>query len=329
PPITSKIQSTGRHTGTRRAKLVGRELPAARQEVVMAAVLKLDDIRKAWDARDPRLIELIEQLCNQRDPQPDKPSRQGALTFDKFLQTLRTPQFRRKTKEEQAHYRVETLKALEAPTAEVPLSERLKVHEVIYALWQSDDPLARDYLLRIIASVPLVYGPWRALQKIFKEAEAKNDTEIHGALSARFDMAFASHYGRQVSGGTLAYCARRAWRYLRRLATQLPATYADVACDFLVHYTDSTNWRGTWVSNHIFYHASKKYGRRHFQFGYRDAPEPGSLKHRAYPDLWKRSPRPLFSLLERAKSDPVRDFATASLKADFRQVLRDIEPGWV
>src|SRR5262249_11039001 len=101
------------------------------------------------------------------------------------------------------------------------------------------------------------------------------------------------------------------------------------ACDFLVHYTDSTNWRGTWVSNHIFYHASKKYGRTHFQFGYRDAPEPGSLKHRAYPDLWKRSPRPLFSLLERAKSDPVRDFATATLKADFRQVLRDIEPGWV
>ena len=32
----------------------------------------------------------------------------------------KNPRFRRKTKEEQAHYRVETLKALEAPTAEVP-----------------------------------------------------------------------------------------------------------------------------------------------------------------------------------------------------------------
>jgi hypothetical protein len=295
----------------------------------MTAVLKLDDVRKAWDARDPRLIQLVEQLCKQPVPPPEKPIRQGALTFDKFLQTLRTPQFRRKSKEEQAHHRVETIKALEAPTAEVPLPDKLKAHEVIYALWQSNDPLARDYLLRIIGTVPLVYGPWRALKKIFKEAEAKNDTEILGALSARIDMGFAGYYGRQISGGTLAYCVRRAWRYLRRVAVQLPATYADVASDFLVHYTDSTNWRGTWVSNHVFFHNSKKYGRTHFRFGYRDTPEPGSLKHRAYPDLWKRSPRPLFSLLERAKSDAVRDFATASLKADFRQVLRDIEPDWV
>ncbi|MDB5307710.1 MAG: polymerase subunit epsilon [Gemmataceae bacterium] len=295
----------------------------------MAAVLKLDDIRRAWDTRDPQLIKLLDQLCRQPDPQPETPIRQGAMTFDRFLSGLKDWRFRQKPKEEQAHYRVETLKALEAPTAEVPLPDRLKVHEVIYSLWQSPDPLARDYLLRIIAAVPLVYGPWRALKRIFKEAEAKHDTEIYGALAARFDAAFAGRSGVQVGGGTLAYCARRAWRYLRRLAVQLPATYADVASDFLVHYTDETNWRGTWVSNHIFYHASKKYGRSNFRFGWRENLDPGALKHRAYPDLWKRSPRPLFSLLERAKSDPVRDFATAALKADFRQVLREIEPGWV
>lgn len=295
----------------------------------MPAVLKLDDVRRAWDTRDPQLIQLLEQLCRQPDPQPEKPVRQGAMTFDRFLVSLKDWQFRRKSKEEQAHYRVETIKALEAPTAEVPLPDRLKVHEVIYALWQSNDPLARDYLLRIIASVPLVYGPWRALKKVFKEAEAKNDTEVYGALAARFDMAFAGRHGTQVSGGTLAYCVRRAWRYLRRVAVQLPATYADVASDFLVHYTDDAQWRGTWVSNHVFYHGSKKYGRSNFRFGWRETLDPGQLKHRAYPDLWKRSPRPLFSLLERAKSDPVRDFATAALKADFRQVLREIEPAWV
>ena len=295
----------------------------------MAAVLTLDDVRKAWDTRDPRLIRLIEQLCEQPVPQPEKPIRQGAMTFDGFLVSLKDYRFRQKSKEEQAHYRVETIKALEAPTAEVVLPDKLRLHEVITALWQSNDPLARDYLLRIIATVPLVYGPWRALKRIFKEAEAKNDTEIYGALAARFDMSFARGYGRQVSGGTMAYLVRRAWRYLRRLAVQLPATYADVASDFLVHYTDDTNWRSTWVSNHIFYHTSKKYGRTSFRFGYRETLDPGQLKHRAYPDLWKRSPRPLFSLLERAKSDPVRDFCTAALKADFRQVLREIEPAWV
>src|SRR5207244_9408709 len=143
-----------------------------------------------------------------------------------------------------------------------------------------------DYLLRIIAGVPLVYGPWKALKKIFKESEAKNDTEIYGAIAARIDMATGG-YGR-VSGATLGYCARRAWRYLRRVAVQLPATYPDVASDFLVNYTDDTQWRGTWVSNHIFFHTSKKYGRTHFRFGWRENIDPGQLKQRAYPDLWKR-----------------------------------------
>jgi len=297
----------------------------------MAAVLTLNDVRRAWDARDPRLITLLEQLCTQPVPPPEKPIRDGALTFDKFLYSLRDWRFKQKTREEQAHYRIETLKALEDPKAEVPLADKLKVHEVIYALWQSNDPLARDYLLRIIAKVPLVYGPWKAVKKIFKEAEARNDTEVFGAIAARLDTAHAGYsYGRQISGATLSYLVRRAWRYLRRVGLHLPATYPDVACDFLVNYTDETNFSRTWVFNHILFHETKKYGRSNFRFGWRDKDsEPTNLKHRAYGETWRRSHRPLFSLLERAKSDAVRDYATSALKTDFRQVLRDTEPAWV
>ncbi|MDY3551722.1 BRCT domain-containing protein [Gemmata sp. JC717] len=297
----------------------------------MAATLTLNDVRKAWYARDPRLITLIEQLCNEPVPPPETPVRDGALTFDKFLAHLRDWRYKQKSKEEQAHYRVETLKALEAPDAEVPLADKLKVHEVIWALWESNDPLARDYLLRIVARVPLVYGPWKALKKIFKESEAKNDTEVYGAVAARLDMAHAgAAHGKQVSGATVAYLVRRAWRYLRRVGLHLPATYPDVACEFLVNYTDEVRLNGTWVFNHILFHDSKKYGRSNFRFGYRDkTADPTNLKHRAYGDTWKRSHRPLFSLLERAKSDAVRDFATTALKTDFRQVLRDTEPAWV
>ncbi len=297
----------------------------------MAAVLTLDDVRKAWDARDPRLITLIEQLCTQPPPPPEKPIRSGALTFDKFLSQLRDWRYRQKTREEQAHYRVETLKALEDPGAEVPLADKLKVHEVIFALWESNDALARDYLLRIIAKVPLVYGPWKAIKRIFKESEARNDTEIYGAIAARLDMAHAGgSYNKQVSGATIAYCARRAWRYLRRVGLHLPATYPDVASEFLVNYTDNVRLTGTWVFNHILFHDSKKYGRSNFRFSWNDkSADPTNLKNRAYGELWKRSHRPLFSLLERAKSDAVRDYATTALKTDFRQVLRDTEPAWV
>lgn len=295
----------------------------------MAATLTLDEVRRAWQTRDPELPQLIARLADQPDPKPDKPLRQGALTFDSFVQQLRDPRFLRKSKEEQAHVRIEQLKALEAPDAEVPLPERLKVHQVILDLWQANDPFARSCLLDVIATVRLTFGPWRALKRIFKEAEAKGDTEIYGALAARIDKEYAGHGARGVSQRTLAYLARRAWRFLRRTAVQLPATYADVAVDFLARYPDDTNWRNTWVANHVFFHDSKKYGRTGFHFGWREYPAPSDLKHRANADLWKRSPRPLFTLLERAKSDGVREFAAAALKADFRAALRDVEPVWV
>ncbi len=296
----------------------------------MAAALSLADVRRAWDARDPELPRLVARLAAQPDPPPDKPVRDGAITFDTFRQLGRNYQFRRKPEEEQAHQRVELLKALEAPDAEVPLPDRLRLYTVILDLWTADDPFARSCLLEVIETVPLAYGPWRALKRVFKEAEAKPDTSVYGALAARFDAEAAQHRpGREVSGATLAYLARRAWRFLRRTGVQLPATYADTAVDVLSRYPDDTNWRNTWVANHVFFHDSKKYGRSRFTFGYRDYPAPDKIKDRAFGDLWKRSPRPLFTLLERAKADAVRAFAAASLKADFRAALRDIEPVWV
>jgi hypothetical protein len=290
-----------------------------------AMEVRLEDVQRAWDARDPDLVPILQALAEQPDPEPKTPLREGALTFDKFLAELRGFPFRRKTKEEQASYRIETLKALEAPTAEVPLPARLRAHEILLQLWQDNGPFARLCLLRIIAGVPLVHGPWRALKRIFKEAEAKQDTEIYGALAARFDMARSRGSGR-VSQLTLGYLCRRAWRYLRRLGQTLPACYADTAVDFLAPYTDEANWPLTWVANHIFYHESKQYTRS--RFSYR-ASAGGLLKHRAFAELWQRSPRPLFALLERAQSNQVREFATAALKTDFRALLREVEPGWV
>jgi hypothetical protein len=292
----------------------------------VTARLRLEDLRQAWQAHDPELVELITNLAVQRDEPPETPPREGALTVDRFLAEMRGYAFRRKPKEEQAHYRIEQWKALEAPTAEVPLPDRLRLHEIILGLWQHDSLFARTCLLRIIATVPLQYGPWRALKRIFKEAEARGDTEVYGALAARFDMTYASYGASAVSRATLAYLVRRAWRTLRYTGVRLPIAYADAAADVLAHYTDDTNWNRVWIANHVFYHESKEYNRTSFKFR---TPPADLLKNRAFADLWRRSPRPLFSLLERAKSDRVRAFATEALKADFRAVLREVEPAWV
>src|SRR5262249_31395241 len=138
--------------------------------------LHLDDVRRAWEAKDPALVELVERLAAQPEEPPKTPVRQGALTFARFLREIQTPAFPRKPREEQAHYRIEQLKALEAPDAEVPLPERLKLHEILFTLWRDNSLFARTCLLRIIARVRLTYGPWRALKRIFKEAEGRGGT---------------------------------------------------------------------------------------------------------------------------------------------------------
>jgi hypothetical protein len=271
------------------------------------------------------LVGLLETLVDQPDEEPKTPVREGALTFDKFLAEIHSKTFHRKPAAEQTHYRIEQMKALEAPNAEVPLSDRLKSHEIIYKLWEDNGPFARSCLLKIIAGVRLTYGPWRALKRIFKEAEARGDTEILGALTARLDMAYAGgNYA--ISRDTLAYLCRRAWRYLRRMAMTLPVCYADTAVDVLAWYTNDARWVRTWVANHIFYHETRQYNRNRFRFY--SLPN-NILKDRAFADLWRRSPRPLFALLERARSEQVRNFATTALKTDFRASLREVEPSWV
>jgi hypothetical protein len=291
--------------------------------------IRLTDVQRAWEARDPELVRLVCTLAEQRDKPPDPPPRDGAPTFDRFILDIRAKAFHKRPADEQRHFRVEALKALESPGAEVPLPDRLRLYELLLAMWADGGPFARQCLLEIVATVRLTYGPWRALKRIYKDAEQRNDTEMFGALAARFDAALGGGgAGSDVGRLTLAYMARRAWRVLRRTGQTLPAAYPDLACDVLVRYTDDTPWQSTWVANHVFFHEDGKYGRGQFHYGWRG--HPASLtKHRAFAEAWQRTPRPLFSLLERARSDRVREFAAAALKADFRTSLREVEPQWV
>ncbi len=288
--------------------------------------ITLEEIERAWQAQDPAVVDLIVQLSTDHDRLPDPPPREGALTFQTFLQEQRIPSFRRKPLQEQHQWRVQTLQALEAPDAEVPLQERLKLHRVLWALWEDGGLFARGCLLKAIARCELKYGPWRAIKRIFKEAEASGDTEVLGTVAARLDRAHSSRrHG--LSQATLAYMVRRAWRYLRRLGQQLPVAYPETAVQFMAAYTDDASFQSTWVLNHILYHNSRRYGGTDFRF-YSNNPKDW-LRHRAYPETWKRSPRPLFTLLERAQTDHVRKFAVVALQSDFRAELRDVEPGWV
>jgi hypothetical protein len=292
----------------------------------MGLELSLDDIRRAWDSRDPDLAGLIVTVATASDPKPAQPPREGALTFASFASHLGNYKFKRESPQARARYRIDTMRALEAPGAEVPLPPRLQLWSIIVELWRKDGAYERAALLDVIRGVPLCWGPWRGLKQVFKEAEAKRDTEVLGALAARFDAAYATKTGsyREISRRTMGYLVRRAWRFLRRTGQSLPPAYVDAAVDFLRAYGDDVKFAQTWVYNHILHHETKKYTRRNFR-----VVKGGGLNERAFGELWRRTPRPVLTLLERASSEQVRKFAAAALKTDFRASLREVEAPWV
>lgn len=293
----------------------------------MDSAAALAAVRNALDVRDPDLDRLILALVDAPDKRSSTPTRSGALTLAGYQNELRSNAFAKRTRKERHDFRVARMSALEATDAEVPLPERFRAWEPILALWEDNGPFARATLLKVIEGVSLKWGPWRALKRIFKEAEAKGDLEIYGALAARFDAALSAKARTgEVSRGTLLYLARRAWRNLRKIGHSFAAAYADAAVDTLRFYPNDTRWQFTWVANHIFFHDGREYSRRRFKF----RRLPGNLlKQRAFSDAWKRSPRPLFRLLETGRAEQVRSFAVEALKTDFRAALREVEPSWV
>ncbi len=284
--------------------------------------LTIADIERARDIKDPVLIDSIVALAEQHDPESEVPIRDEALSFDRFIRTIFSHKFRQKPKEEQWAYRVEQLRLLEADDAEVALPERLKLHKVLLDLWSDSRYYSRIVLIDIIRYIPLKYGPWRALKHIYKAAEASNDYQIAGEISARLDTVSDQEF----SEATLVYMRRRAWRYLRKLGESLPVCYPEAVIHYLAAYPEDTQWSKTWVANHIFHHQGKNYGIS--RFGHILARN-NLLKNRAFSETWQRTPEPLLRLLNLARSEFIRSYACDALKHDFKVVLRDVEPKWI
>lgn len=289
--------------------------------------VRLEDVQRAYQTRDPSLPELVVALAQAPDP-PTKSVRQGVLTYQGFVSELNSWSFRYyKSDEEKQNYRISSWKVLESPEAEVPLPDRLWLHQIVTSLWEANGPYERECLIKIIMTCPLKWGPWRALKRIYKEAEEADDMEVYGALAVRFDMENSGYfYSNEVSRATLMYLVRRAWRYLRRKGESFSSVYADSAVEFLRYYNENTRWNKTWIANHIFFHNGQRYGQSSFM--YWSMPN-DLIKDRAFAEAWQRTPRPLFSLLERAQCEKVRKFAVDALKTDFRTVLREVEASWV
>ncbi len=286
----------------------------------------LEQIQQALDSKSPDLVNLF--LSFQQHYEPEKrPLREDVPTFDTFLSDIRSSDFRKLDKEDQMLQRLAKLEALESKDAEEPLSNKLKLHSILTQLWEGEDVFSRNTLKQLLETISYEYGVWRGVKSIFKEAEANHDIEIYGIIASRLDVELANRTGcyHAIGRGTLQYLVLRSWRYIRNLATERPASYTDMVVEVLACYKN-LGCNNAWLYNHIIYHNIGTYKRSSFRVEYGAINE---TKHRAFLELWKRSPRPVINLLSRSQCGEVALLATRALKADFRTAIRDVEVNWV
>lgn len=348
--------------------------------------MSLSALNDAYARRDPRLAEYIVKLA-QLDPAPegiDKAQKAGKFTYVDLVNALSRVgrrgfgEFARlarslkelpdgfedaaevsfsfgSVKRSEIRNRIAKLHKglwglLEGEENAPFLPERVQLDGVIMRLWGDESAYARATLLEVIRFVPLKYGPWRALKKIFKESVERRDWEVFGALAAKFDEGLrrsggmppsvrdrTPRSGFQVSQSrktawdptrrTLAYLTRRAWRELRFLGQSEPGLYVEVAVEVLRHYgSDTSAANGTWVLNHLLYHDVGRYGEASFSVGWRERRD--VLENRGFVRLWREETAfgSLLRLLESSPSNFIRTFAAEALKEDFADRLGALSP---
>ncbi len=290
--------------------------------------LSFEQIQHAWQVQDPSLVEKLCLLSQQPDPLPESPIPEDELTFERFLNKILSYSFREQHPETQFAERVAMMAVLESDESTYPLPDRYKIHLILIALWEDKNAYSRAILKQAINDLPLSYGVWRGLKYIYKAAEYEQDYEIFAPITAKIDLHRFDQKARDsVSLATKTYMSLRAWRYLRKLGQQMPMGYIEAAVCVLASY-DETMAIGqlpqinSWVLNHICFHNSADYGVSRFH-----SHAPRKLfdnKGRAFKDAWQRDSEPLIRLLATAKNEAIRQFATDSLKHDFKIQLRDV-----
>lgn len=282
--------------------------------------ISLEDIFRAYEVHEINLSELCISLsqsnyCKNQDLSIIE------TPLKKYFDVTTSTDFSKLPDIDKARFRIKQFKLIESEDT-VNTPERYKLYNILLKMWENNSTYERSCLKKIISETTLNHGVWKAIKKIFKEAEEKNDTDMLGAISARLDTFYSEKkYNNEVSQGTVLYLIRRAWRYLNNIGKNFPSFYCQSAVDFLKYYPEYLNWKKTWVLNHILFHGSKKYSGKRFKDSLKFD---DYNKHKAFPDLWKRSNTALIRLLEEAKSPLVLKFAISSLKSDHLISLREI-----
>ncbi|MFP3409584.1 hypothetical protein SB757_33750, partial [Pseudomonas sp. SIMBA_065] len=66
--------------------------------------------------------------------------------------------------------------------------DRYKIHIILTELWEDGSAYSRTILKQAITALPISYGVWKGLKRIYKHAEFSQDYEIFGQIAAKIDL---------------------------------------------------------------------------------------------------------------------------------------------
>jgi hypothetical protein len=166
----------------------------------------ISSIEQAYADEDPRLAEYIIKLAII-DPAPKKPEEQTDAPVSNWQYSSMRKEYHVDLSKDEKLSEVETIdlqfsklrhqikrakkaglaKQYLAELQKVPelVPERLKLDTIILTLWEDKSHYSQNQLLKIIEEVPLKWGPWRAIKRIFKLSYLLQEWSIYIAIANR------------------------------------------------------------------------------------------------------------------------------------------------
>ncbi len=286
--------------------------------------IELGDLRLLAGSDSPDLAGAVIAFIEQSDPEPEKVP-EGAFTVSQLSSTLRSSALEwkpRNQRRKEAH--AAWTRFLSQP--DLPPPPRFALAALLVEMYHKGSDAGRAALVHIAREATLRFGMWAGLKRIYKLSEERLDAEMFGVLAWRFDKEASSSRSCEVTQATLVYLRRRAWRFLRHLGAQVPELYPQFAVQVLRHYEDGVRPGQAFILSHVLCGDSRK---NFTPYRFTGKLPDDLLKHRAFPDAWKRSADPLLFLLETCQADPPARFAIQGLRKDFPEKLRGATPAWL
>lgn len=246
----------------------------------------------------------------------------------KLLFSGRVHQVNRAKKAELAKQRI----ALLTKNGEL-VPPRLQLDKIILTLWNDGSDYAHSQLREVIQHVPLKWGPWRAIKKIFKQSFLLQDWNIYIPVASRIYGESARIHSNRFN--------RSQWEISREL---LPADM------------DSVNWTSSWywssrkrandltTETKIFINKQVSYHLEEMAENFEEeflliatellvrSESRSNLVNKIIDmvdDGWKKTAGPLLQIFSEARSEDISLWALDLLIENFREELAKLPASWI